>query len=120
MTVQTLTTAGFTALCLILLAAVWYWHSQAEAQRNRAEQSDDWSDYWQHWSEEWRDRVPSAPPPPLAAATEEINTLRESATPTCRPCTPNAPASSSPKLLDRRPQRQEAHRPIDKKNPWQC
>lgn len=76
MTAQTLTTAGFTALCTILLAAVWYWHGQAEAQRKRAEQSDDWSDYWQHWSEEWRDRAERATAT-LADATAEINTLRE-------------------------------------------
>ena len=72
MTIQTLTIAGLTALCLILLAAVWYWHGQAEAQRIRAEQSDD----WQHWSEEWRDRAERATAT-LADATAEIHTLRE-------------------------------------------
>lgn len=76
MTIHTLTIAGLSALCLILLAAVWYWHAQYRDQRIRAEQSDDWSDYWQHWSEEWRDRAERATAT-LAAATEEINTLRE-------------------------------------------
>ena len=72
MTVQSL--AGLAALlCTILLAAVWYWHAQYQAQRIRAEQADDWSDYWQHWSEEWRDRATAT----LADATAEINTLRE-------------------------------------------
>ena len=76
MTVNLLTVAGFTGLGLFLLAAVWYWHAQYQAQRIRAEQSDDWSDYWQHWSEEWRGRAERATAT-LAAATEEINTLRE-------------------------------------------
>lgn len=68
--------AGIVALCAILLAAVWYWHGQAEAQRKRAEQADDWSDYWQHWSEEWRGRAERATAT-LADMTEEYNTLRE-------------------------------------------
>lgn len=76
MIIHLLTTAGLTALCLVLLAAVWYWHGQAEAQRKRAEQSDDWSDYWQHWSEEWRERAERATAT-LAAMTEDYNTLRE-------------------------------------------
>lgn len=76
MTVNLLTVAGFTGLCLFLLAAVWYWHAQYQAQRIRAEQSDDWSDYWQHWSEEWRDRAERATAT-LADATAEIHTLRE-------------------------------------------
>ena len=76
MTVNLLTVAGFIGLCTILLAAVWYWHAQYQAQRIRAEQSDDWSDYWQHWSEEWRERAERATAT-LAAMTEDYNTLRE-------------------------------------------
>ncbi len=35
MTVNLLTVAGFIGLCTILLAAVWYWHAQYQAQRIR-------------------------------------------------------------------------------------
>ena len=81
MTVNLLTVAGFTGLGLFLLAAVWYWHAQYQAQRIRAEQSDDWSDYWQHWSEEWRDRAERATAPTFREVrlkTHCQNQLRES------------------------------------------
>ena len=76
MTVNLLTVAGFTGLGLFLLAAVWYWHAQYQAQRIRAEQSDDWSDYWQHWSEEWRGRAERATAAGLQPAAVFVPRLR--------------------------------------------
>ncbi len=76
MTIHTLTTAGFTALCLFLLAAVWYWHAQYQAQRGRtermrirAEEADSWADFYQETAKALADQI--------AAIRSERDTLRE-------------------------------------------
>ena len=65
-----------TALCLILLAAVWYWHGQFRAQcgrtermRIRAEEADSWADLYQETAKALADQI--------AAIRSERDTLRE-------------------------------------------
>ncbi len=75
MTVQSL--AGLAALlCTILLAAVWYWHAQYQAQRGRtermrirAEEADSWADFYQETAKALADQI--------TAIRSERDTLRE-------------------------------------------
>ena len=100
MTVQTLTTAGFTALCLFLLAAVWVLARPIPGQRKRAETIRRLGRLLaalERRMARLRQRATATP----AGATEEIHTCAKAQRPLAGLSARRTHARSSPKLLDR-------------------